>query len=395
MQERLQKIIARSGIASRRHAEELISSGQVRVNGEVVSELGSKADPETDRVEVAGKVAEIPSEPSYYMLHKPVHVVSTMSDPEGRATLRHLLRGLSEGIFPVGRLDYAASGLLLLTNDGELANRIFKNSSSMPKVYWIKVKGRPNEDLLANIRHTAHAHLRLLDAPGAAKKDADNPWYEVEMGEARRDMLRRALFAADHPVEKMKRVKVGPLDLGDLPEAHYRKLDPSEVSRLRQAVDRAEKAPHPVRPAGKRKDPGNRRFKRLREAPGLNRANLAGQASSAQPPSHRPFQKPFRKPFSKPFGKAGEGRPSPPPGNRPFRKPFSKPFGKPREGHPSPPPGDRPFRKPFSKPFDKSFRKPDAGGPSSGSPGGGKSFRKPFRKPFPKPGGDFQGRPSR
>src|ERR1700733_7738544 len=118
MLERLQKIIARAGIASRRHAEELISSGQVRVNGEVVTELGAKADPETDRVEVAGKVAERPAEALYYMLHKPVHVVSTMADPEGRATLRHLLRGMAEGVFPVGGLDYAVSGLVLLTNDG-------------------------------------------------------------------------------------------------------------------------------------------------------------------------------------------------------------------------------------------------------------------------------------
>jgi 23S rRNA pseudouridine2605 synthase len=289
MQERLQKIIARAGIASRRHAEELISSGHVRVNGEVVTELGAKADPESDRVEVDGKLAERP-EPAYYMLHKPVNVVSTMSDPEGRATLRHLLRGLSGGIFPVGRLDYATSGLLLLTSDGELANRIFKVSGNMPKVFWIKVKGRPSDDLLASIRHSAHAHLRLLDAPGAAKKDADNPWYEVEIGEARRDLLRRSLFAADHPVEKMKRVKIGPLDLGDLPEAHYRKLDPSEITRLRAAVERAELAPRPIRTGGKVVGPGNRRFKRLREA---EKFQQAGVKSGAQRPAQPPHEEAY------------------------------------------------------------------------------------------------------
>src|SRR6201998_1431373 len=121
MLERLQKIIARAGIASRRHAEDLIRSGQVRVNGAVVSELGAKADPEKDRVEVAGRLAERPAEVKYFALNKPAHVVSTMSDPEGRATLRHLLRGLP-GVFPVGRLDYAASGLVLLTSDGALAD---------------------------------------------------------------------------------------------------------------------------------------------------------------------------------------------------------------------------------------------------------------------------------
>src|ERR1700719_3884521 len=170
MRERLQKIIARAGIASRRHAEELIRSGQVRVNGVVVSELGAKADPEHDRVEAAGQVAERPAQAGYYLLNKPAHVVSTMSDPEGRATLRHLLRGLSGGIFPVGRLDYASSGLLLLTSDGGLASRMFKVSGSMPKVFWIKIKGRPSDDLLANIRHRARAPLRLLDPPDAAKK---------------------------------------------------------------------------------------------------------------------------------------------------------------------------------------------------------------------------------
>src|ERR1700681_5011523 len=148
MLERLQKIIARAGIASRRHAEELIRGGQVRVNGVVVTELGAKADPERDRVEAAGQVAERPAQAGYYLLNKPAHVVSTMSDPEGRATLRHLLRGLSGGVFPVGRLDYAASGLLLLTSDGELADRLLKSSASMPKVYWIKMKGRPSEELL-------------------------------------------------------------------------------------------------------------------------------------------------------------------------------------------------------------------------------------------------------
>src|SRR6185295_18142793 len=121
VQERLQKIIARAGIASRRHAEELIRGGQVRVSGVVVTELGAKADPARDKVEAAGRVAERPTELTYFVLNKPAHVVSTMSDPEGRATLRHLLRGLSGGVFPVGRLEYAASGLMLLTSDGKLA----------------------------------------------------------------------------------------------------------------------------------------------------------------------------------------------------------------------------------------------------------------------------------
>src|ERR1700722_8600239 len=228
MLERLQKIISRAGISSRRHAEELIRSGQVRVNGVVVTELGSKADPEHDRVEAAGQLAELPAQPGYYLLHKPAHVVSTMSDPEGRATLRHLLKGLP-GVFPVGRLDYDASGLVLLTSDGGLADRIFKNSARMPQVYWVKVKGKLSDETQRQVRGEAHARLRLLRAPGSAGPDATNPWYEVEIGDTRRDLLRTALFALDHPVEKMKRVKFGPLDLGDLEEARYRSLESAEI----------------------------------------------------------------------------------------------------------------------------------------------------------------------
>ena len=160
----------------------------------------------------------------------------------------------------------------------------------MPKVYWLKIKGRPSADLLSNLRHTAHAHLRLLDPPDAAKKDADNPWYEAELGDARRDLLRSSLFAAGHPVEKLKRVKLGPLHLADLPEAHYRKLDPTEVTRLREAVARAEKAPHTVRPPGKRRDPGNRRFKRLREAPKSQPSESYSEAPPPRPTAPTPFR---------------------------------------------------------------------------------------------------------
>jgi 23S rRNA pseudouridine2605 synthase len=255
MLERLQKIIARAGIASRRHAEQLITSGQVSVNGVVVTELGAKADPERDRVEAAGKVAERPASANSYILYKPANVVSTMSDPEGRATLRHLLRGqdLSKmaSVFPVGRLDYDASGLVLLTSDGELADRIFKSSARLPKVFWMKVKGRLTEDLLYKIRHEAHVKMRRLAGPAAAREhSAENPWYEVEVSDARRDLLPSALFAAGHPVEKLKRVRFGPLDLGDLQEGHFRQLAPSEVDQLRKAVERASNAPQPP-PQGK------------------------------------------------------------------------------------------------------------------------------------------------
>src|ERR1700688_3562629 len=145
MLEQLQKIISRSGIASRRHAEQLIRSGQVRVNGVVVTELGAKADPDHDRVEAAGKLAHVTEEHVYVLLNKPPEIVSTLADPEGRRTLRNLLVGISERVFPVGRLDYAASGAVFLTNDGDLAGRMLKASPHLQQTYWIKVKGRLNE----------------------------------------------------------------------------------------------------------------------------------------------------------------------------------------------------------------------------------------------------------
>ena len=270
MLERLQKIIARAGIASRRHAEDLIRSGQVLVNGVVVTELGAKADPEHDRIEAAGRVAEPQSTLRYFALNKPVHVVSTMSDPEGRATLRHLLRGLAEGVFPVGGLDYAASGLMLLTNDGELADRIFKSFGHLPQVYWVKIKGKPSIDTLRKVQQRAHARLYRLRSPAAVSGDAANPWYEVQLRGAPRDVLRRELFDAGHPVEKMKRVKLGPLELGDLPDAQYRQLAPNEVARLRRAIERgdepAKQAPAARREGDNRPSRGPRRARKPRRA---------------------------------------------------------------------------------------------------------------------------------
>src|SRR5271170_108224 len=171
MLERLQKIIARAGIASRRHAEELILSGQVSVNGTIVTELGAKADPERDRVEAAGKVARVSEERVYILLNKPPEIVSTLADPEGRRTLRNLLVGVSQRVFPVGRLDYTASGIVFLTNDGDLASRMLKASPFLAQTYWIKVKGRLNEDQLKSLAGIFHGTIRPLRAARAVGKN--------------------------------------------------------------------------------------------------------------------------------------------------------------------------------------------------------------------------------
>ena len=245
MDERLQKIISRAGIASRRHAEQLIESGQVRVNGHVVTELGSKADVKNDRIEVAGKVIEAPGTAhghEYLMLNKPPQVVATLSDPEGRASLRDFLRGVATRVYPVGRLDYAASGLILLTNDGDFANRVLKLAPKLPQTYQFKVKGRLGQSEISRIETRLRAHIRSL-RPSKAARDSSNPWYEIKLSSASRDTLRRMLFESAHPVEKLRRVAIGAVELGDLPEGHVSAVNGAELSKLKQTLARLESEP--------------------------------------------------------------------------------------------------------------------------------------------------------
>jgi 23S rRNA pseudouridine2605 synthase len=254
MLERLQKIISRAGISSRRHAEELIRSGQVRVNGVVVTELGAKADPEHDRIEAAGKVAQISEERVYVLLHKPPEIVSTLADPEGRRTLRNLLVGISERVFPVGRLDYAASGAVFLTNDGELAARMLKASPYLHQTYWIKVKGRLSDEQMKTLAGTLKGSFFPLRAPYSACKNPPNPWYEVQFSGVRRDLLRKTLLKMGHRVEKMKRTKLASLEIETVPESRYRRLDPREVAKLSHAINYAleNKRPLSVGPESRR-----------------------------------------------------------------------------------------------------------------------------------------------
>src|SRR5215469_15648533 len=220
--DRLQKIIAAAGIASRRKAEELISQGRVTVNGQVVSELGSKADPERDHIKVDGKLLRGPERYVYLLLNKPKGYVTTVSDPEGRPTVMSLLRNVGQRIYPVGRLDYSSEGLLLLTNDGELANKLTRAASHVPKTYLVKISGRASEEDIGRLRrgvrigsapahrqgrsmksvHTAPAKIRLI-------REAENPWYEVTLIEGRNRQIRRMFEEIGHHVEKIKRVRYG------------------------------------------------------------------------------------------------------------------------------------------------------------------------------------------
>ena len=228
MLERLQKIIARAGIASRRHAEELIKSGLVTVNGQTITELGSKADESKDHIKVQGKLLRPETERVYLLLNKPPEVVSTMIDPEGRRSLSDMLHGVAQRVFPVGRLEYHSLGLVFLTNDGELANLMLK-AHHLPQTYNLKLKTLLTFDETAALEQSTGARITRI-------KGKDAPWYEVTLSEARRDALRNRLFQTGHPVEKIKRVKIGNLALESLTPGNYRPLSDAEVNTLRKMV---------------------------------------------------------------------------------------------------------------------------------------------------------------
>lgn len=212
-------------------------AGRVAVNGRVVRELGAKADLARDRVTFDGEPLRPPGRPLTIALHKPRGVVSTLSDPEGRPTLRDLVRGLPR-LYPIGRLDLQTSGLLLLTNDGALAARLLHPSREVPRVYRAKVRGTPTAEALARLKRG----VRLEDGRATlaqvrvVERLPTKSWLECTVHEGRWRLVRRILDAVGHPVEKLERVRVGPLALGTLPEGHWRELVPAEVARLREAA---------------------------------------------------------------------------------------------------------------------------------------------------------------
>jgi 23S rRNA pseudouridine2605 synthase len=293
MLERLQKIIARAGIASRRHAEQLILSGQVRVNGQVITELGSKADAKEDRIEAAGKLVEANERRVYIVLNKPPEVVSTMADPEGRKTLRNCLKGLPERVYPVGRLDYDASGLVFLTNDGDLAAEMLKDWANLQQHYHVKIKGRLVMEELEHLGRNAGATIRTVRQPDATRGHAENFWYEVALQDSKKDILRRVLFAEKHPVEKLKRIALGPLTLEGLPQGRYRLLIEKEVDELRRALKIKPKPRAPFIPDQQLSEPSARPAPYLRPGRSENReqphaANSGGHRKHGPRPSRPP-----------------------------------------------------------------------------------------------------------
>jgi len=234
VQERLQKILARAGIASRRKAEELIREGKVTVDGIVVTEMGIRVNPETQKIEYDGRPVVAPEKKVYILLHKPAGFLSTVHDPQGRPIITDLLPDIKERIYPVGRLDLTTEGALLLTNDGELAQEILHPSREVNKTYVAKVKGRPSPEKLAALskgidldgRKTWPAELTVLENEQQATT------IKIVIHEGRKRQVRKMFEAVGHPVIQLKRIAYGQLVLGKLKPGKYRFLSPRDIKMI-------------------------------------------------------------------------------------------------------------------------------------------------------------------
>ena len=359
--ERLQKILAAAGIASRRSAESLIEQGRVQVNGKVVTVLGTKADLGRDHILVDGKLLQGAERLRYFVLNKPKGFVTTVKDPEGRPTVMQFFEKMKERLYPVGRLDYMSEGLLVVTNDGELANRLTKAASGVEKTYLVKVAGQPTEAELDILRggvaiergKPGSSKVRTSPARVRQVRQGDNPWYEVVLIEGRNRELRKMFEEVGHFVEKIRRTGYGPLVLDQEP-GNLRELEPREVEQLRLAAE------------GKLRTPKSKDVRRRNLADaGLLPTVLpkpSGRPSSTKPLEGTRFAEPAL-PVTRPgyarTQKSGTDRPS-----RPYSKNAApKPFRSDRA---------RPERASFDRPrFDRAgaegFR-PAAGRTSSPNP---------------------------
>lgn len=240
-QRRLQKILSAAGVASRRLSEQLIAQGRVTVNGQVVTALGTKADAERDDIRVDGRRVKVAQRRRYILLNKPRGYVTTRSDPQGRKTVLDLLKGVREYIYPVGRLDYDSEGLLILTNDGDLAAHLTHPRHEVERLYEAKVRGVPDEHALARLakgvtvegRRTAPARLETKSRASTA--DVAHSIVHIAIHEGRNRQVRQMFDAVGHPVMRLTRIRIGPIADPHLPPGHWRELSDREVGLLRRS----------------------------------------------------------------------------------------------------------------------------------------------------------------
>lgn len=238
MKERLQKIISRSGTASRRKAEALIIEGRVAVNGKPVTELGTRADRSKDVITIDGEAIASPENRVYVILNKPAGCICSRTDPENRSTVIELLKDIEERIYPVGRLDYDTEGLLVLTNDGEFSQQLQHPSSNIPRTYQVKVKSVPTEEDLERLRKGIIID-RIKTNPAKIKivsKTHKNTWLEVILWEGRNRQIKKMFESIGHRTLRIIRTQFGPLSLKNLPAGTYRYLNKREISAVRQAT---------------------------------------------------------------------------------------------------------------------------------------------------------------
>ena len=248
MPERIQKILSRAGVASRRAAERVMAEGRVTVNGEVVKEMGARADLATDDIRVDGVRVRPTQQRVYLLLNKPKGIVTTRRDPEGRRTVMDLVPAVP-GLFPVGRLDVTTEGLILLTNDGEFAQRVSHPRYEVSRVYHAKVRGVPTAETLGRLRKGVRVEGERLGVDRARVLEGDNnAWLELTLHEGKHHEVRRLLEAVGHPVSKLKRVALGPLTARGLEPGAFRPLTDAEVRRFTPAAAPAARR----RPAGAR-----------------------------------------------------------------------------------------------------------------------------------------------
>jgi 23S rRNA pseudouridine2605 synthase len=297
--ERLQKIIAHAGFASRREAEAMIREGRVTVNGRVVTELGSKADPVRDHVKVDGKLITKPEDHRYILLYKPKEVMTTVVDPQGRRTVIDLIKGVRERIYPVGRLDFHSEGLILLTNDGDLAFKVSHPKHGSVKTYHVKVRGVPEERIVAKLergitidgKRTLPCEIARMKTTGRGD-DEGNSWYEVKLREGRTQQIRKMFQAVGHPVSKLRRVAIGPLSDPRLTPGDYRELTSKEVKMLVTMQEPAKPKPRrtttrATAATSKKKTGTTKKTTRKAKAPAKRGAAPAKRAASKRATSRR------------------------------------------------------------------------------------------------------------
>jgi len=280
--ERLQKIIAHAGFASRREAETMIREGRVTVNGRVVTELGTKANAGRDHIKVDGKLITRAETHRYILLYKPKEVMTTVEDPQGRKTVIDLIKGIRERIYPVGRLDFHSEGLILLTNDGDLAFKVSHPQHGSVKTYHVKVRGVPEERLIDKLqrgitldgKRTLPCEIARMKTTGRSTgrgEDEGNSWYEVKLREGRTQQIRKMFQAVGHPVSKLRRVAIGPISDPRLTPGDWRELTKVEVKMLATMKEAPKAKPKPKRAAPAKKPAKKKGATKARTTRGTSR----------------------------------------------------------------------------------------------------------------------------